>query len=58
MLRVAIDGVVQDGYPTPRLIENNGGKAYRKGNIWYLYVPGQYESEDGLYVVVTLVRLG
>lgn len=56
MLRVAINGVIQDGMPTPRLIENNGGQAYRKGNIWYLYVAGQYESEDGLYVTVTIVR--
>lgn len=55
MKRVAIDGVVQTGYPTPRLIEAGGGLAYRKNNIWYLYVEGKYESDDGVYVKVTIV---
>ena len=57
MKRVAIDGVVQTGYPTPRLIEAGGGIAYRKGNVWYLYVEGQYESDTGEYFTVTVVTV-
>jgi hypothetical protein len=55
MYRVAINGIVQDGIPTPRLIEEGGGKAYKKNNIWYLYVAGKYESDNGLYEIVTIV---
>lgn len=55
MKRVAINGVVQEGYPTPRLIEAGGGLAYKKGQIWYLYVQGKYEADDGVYYEVTIV---
>lgn len=57
MYRVAINGVIQDGIPTPRLIEQGGGKAYLKKNIWYLWVDGEYESEDGSYSIVTVVNI-
>lgn len=57
MKRVAIAGVVQPGYPTPRLIEAGGGIAYRKGNVWYLYVEGKYESDTGEYAEVTIVTV-
>ena len=57
MKRVAINGTIQTGMPTPRLIEAGGGLAYRKGDIWYLYVPGKYESADGLYETVTIVTV-
>jgi hypothetical protein len=56
MFRVYIDGIMQDGIPTPRLIEAGGGKAYRKGNIWYLWVDGSYESDNGEFFYVTIVN--
>jgi hypothetical protein len=55
MYRVAINGVITDGIPTPRLIEAKGGLAYKHRGIWYLYVPGKYESLDGEYTTVTIV---
>jgi hypothetical protein len=55
MYRVAINGIVVDGIPTPRLIEAGGGTAYKNKNIWYLYVPGSYESPTGEYFTVTIV---
>lgn len=57
MKRVSINGVVQSGYPTPRLVEAGGGLAYRKGDIWYLYVEGKYESDSGEYETVTIVTI-
>lgn len=57
MKRVAIAGVIQPGYPTPRLVEAGGGIAYLKGNIWYLYVEGEYESDTGEYSEVTVVTV-
>jgi hypothetical protein len=56
MYVVVIDGQVQTGYPTPRLIEAGGGQAYRVGNIWYLYVEGQYEAPDGVYYTVSILN--
>lgn len=57
MKRVAINGVIQSGYPNQRLIKAKGGLAYRKGDIWYLYVEGKYESDDGTYEMVTIVTV-
>ena len=54
---VVINGVKQTGYPTPRLVEAGGGLAYRKGDIWYLYVAGKYEADDGEYVEVTIITV-
>jgi len=57
MKRVSINGVIQPGYPNPRLIAAGGGIAYLKGDIWYLYVEGKYESDTGEYDVVTVVTV-
>jgi hypothetical protein len=55
MYKVAINGQIVEGIPTPRLIEAGGGLAYKNKNIWYLYVPGSYESPSNEYFTVTIV---
>lgn len=51
---------IELGIPTPHLISEGGGEAYfvasdtsEKG-VWYLHVPGSYESPSGLYTKVRI----